>query len=66
MGNLFGRATDQEAGDDQGDLACQQRYSLDTQLDLDRDRQRELGQCADYMKGVSALLQKRAPRVAGR
>jgi 1,4-dihydroxy-2-naphthoyl-CoA synthase len=39
--------------------------SLDTQLDLERDRQRELGQSTDYMEGVSAFLQKRAPRLEG-
>lgn len=40
--------------------------SLDTQLDLERDMQRELGQSADYMEGVNAFLQKRAPRFEGR
>ena len=40
--------------------------SLDTQLDLERDMQRTLGQSADYMEGVSAFLQKRAPKFEGR
>jgi len=36
--------------------------SLDRQLDLERDTQRELGRAGDYREGVSAFLQKRTPR----
>ena len=40
--------------------------TLDTQLDLERDLQRELGQSADYAEGVNAFLEKRAPKFTGR
>src|SRR5438876_12348377 len=40
--------------------------SLATQLDLERDLQRELGRSADYQEGVAAFTAKRAPRFAGR
>ena len=39
---------------------------LDTQLDLERDRQRELGQSDDYREGVAAFLEKRTPHFSGR
>lgn len=35
--------------------------TLDQQLDLERDTQRELGHAGDYREGVSAFLEKRAP-----
>ena len=35
--------------------------SLDEQLDLERQLQREAGMSDDYKEGVSAFLQKRAP-----
>ena len=35
--------------------------SLDAQLDLERDGQRALGQGEDFVEGVAAFLQKRAP-----
>ncbi|MGH6612121.1 MAG: 2-(1,2-epoxy-1,2-dihydrophenyl)acetyl-CoA isomerase PaaG [Burkholderiaceae bacterium] len=35
-------------------------------LDVERDYQRELGKSADYREGVSAFIDKRAPRFAGR
>ena len=39
--------------------------SLDQQLDLERDAQRELGRSADFNEGVSAFLAKRAANFTG-
>ncbi|MFW5834797.1 MAG: 2-(1,2-epoxy-1,2-dihydrophenyl)acetyl-CoA isomerase PaaG [Pseudomonadota bacterium] len=39
---------------------------FDTQLDLERDLQREAGRTADYREGVRAFLEKRAARFEGR
>lgn len=45
-------------GDDAGELHG-------TQLDLERDLQREAGQTDDYREGVAAFLAKRAPSYTG-
>jgi 2-(1,2-epoxy-1,2-dihydrophenyl)acetyl-CoA isomerase len=39
--------------------------SLDAQLDLERDLQREAGFSEDYREGVSAFLQKRKAQYKG-
>lgn len=40
--------------------------TLDDQLDLERDRMRELGRSDDYREGVDAFLNKRKPAFNGR
>jgi 2-(1,2-epoxy-1,2-dihydrophenyl)acetyl-CoA isomerase len=40
--------------------------TLDAQLDLERDLQREAGRTADYAEGVIAFVDKRKPKYTGR
>ena len=49
-------------------MAMQKGWQVDlaTQLDLERDLQRELGRSADYKEGVAAFGEKRAPKFSGR
>ena len=49
-----------------GDARRLRRDTLEEQLDLERDFQRELGYTDDYAEGVAAFAGKRAPRFTGR
>jgi 2-(1,2-epoxy-1,2-dihydrophenyl)acetyl-CoA isomerase len=40
--------------------------SLEQQLDVERDAQRELGRTADYVEGVAAFTEKRTPHFIGK
>ena len=52
---LIKRALDASAGN-----------SLDAQLDLERDLQREAARHPDYAEGVRAFMEKRKPNFTGR
>jgi len=47
-------------------LYASEANTLESQLDVERDVQRELGYSADYREGVAAFLEKRAPRFTGK
>jgi 2-(1,2-epoxy-1,2-dihydrophenyl)acetyl-CoA isomerase len=47
-------------------FAASHTNTLDAQLDLERDLQREAGRTPDYAEGVMAFLEKRHPKFTGR
>ena len=46
-------------------MAANLERSFEAALDVERDYQRELGRSSDYREGVTAFIDKRAPRFSG-
>ena len=62
----FGEAPTRSLATIKRALDASARNSLDAQLDLERDLQREIGRGSDYLEGVTAFLEKRKPVYKGR